>query len=234
MASAPTWLQFVMPPLLGAERRAVPARPHARLIVGCPARLPLRRLHRRAIPQWNLVRPRVIRHAILPCSSSSARSAAGHRHAGDDDLTQGEDYVVFAEAGPAAADDLPHYGIRNAMLPQATALALILGRWFGAVLEIIFAIGIGRCSSRASRAPILPRAGDVFIIIIAIGVATLILDLAYPLLDPRSSTRFMTINLMARNLPPAPRANRNGGGWRSSATCAATSPCSSGCFCFSG
>ena len=71
--------------------------------------------------------------------------------------TQGEDYVVFAEAkGLQHRTIFLHYGMRNALLPQATALALVLGQLVsGAVLvEIVFGYpGIGTCSFRRSGAP---------------------------------------------------------------------------------
>ena len=82
-----------------------------------------------------------------------------------------------------------NYGIRNAMLPQATALALVLGQLVsGAVLvEIVFGYpGIGTLLFQAIRgSDYFLVQGIVFILIISIGLATLILDLVYPLIDPR-------------------------------------------------
>ena len=81
------------------------------------------------------------------------------------------------------------YGIRNAMLPQVTALALSLGQLVsGAVLvEIVFGYpGIGTLLFQGIQgADFFLVQGIVFIVIVAIGLATLILDLVYPLLDPR-------------------------------------------------
>jgi peptide/nickel transport system permease protein len=75
------------------------------------------------------------------------------------------------------------------VLPQATALALILGQLVsGAVLvEIIFGYpGIGTLLFQGIKgSDFFLVQGIVFILIIAIGLATLILDLIYPLLDPR-------------------------------------------------
>ena len=75
------------------------------------------------------------------------------------------------------------------MLPQATALALVLGQLVsGAVLvEIVFGYpGIGTLLFQAIRgSDYFLVQGIVFILIISIGLATLILDLVYPLLDPR-------------------------------------------------
>jgi peptide/nickel transport system permease protein len=75
------------------------------------------------------------------------------------------------------------------MLPQATALALALGQIVaGAVLvEVIFAYpGIGSVLFNAIRqADWFLIQGMVFAVIVTIALATLILDLVYPLLDPR-------------------------------------------------
>ena len=79
------------------------------------------------------------------------------------------------------------------MLPQATALALVLGQLVsGAVLvEIVFGYpGIGTLLFQAIRgSDYFLVQGIVFILIISIGLATLILDLVYPLLDPRIAYR---------------------------------------------
>ena len=62
----------------------------------------------------------------------------------------------------------------------------------GAVLvEVVFSYpGIGTCSIRRSAASdFYVVQGIVFILIVSIGLATLILDLIYPLLDPRITYR---------------------------------------------
>ena len=193
---APTWLQFVMPPLL-----ALSAVPFFLLglmlvyIVGFTLQwLPLYGGYTAgAIPRWNLTFILdVIRHAILPSLAIILGSIGGWALGMRAMMvtTQGEDYVVFAEAkGLLPRTIFVNYGIRNAMLPQATALALILGQLVsGAVLvEIIFGYpGIGTLLFQGIKgSDFFLVQGIVFIIIIAIGVATLVLDLAYPLLDPR-------------------------------------------------
>jgi peptide/nickel transport system permease protein len=106
--------------------------------------------------------------------------------------TQGEDYLIFAEAkGLRGRTVFLRYAIRNALLPQLTALALALGNIVsGAVLvEVIFQYpGVGTLLYQSIRASdFYMIQGVVFIIIVAIGLATLILDLIYPLLDPRIS-----------------------------------------------
>ena len=83
--------------------------------------------------------------------------------------------------------------MRNAILPQTTALALALGQILsGAVLvEVIFAYpGIGTVLFHAIREnDHFLIQGIVFSVIVALGVATLLLDVLYPWLDPRITYR---------------------------------------------
>jgi len=104
--------------------------------------------------------------------------------------TQGEDYMVFAEAkGLKGATLFLRYAVRNALLPQATGLALALGHILsGAVLvEVVFSFpGIGTTLFHAIREnDYFLIQGIIIGIIASLGIATLILDLIYPLLDPR-------------------------------------------------
>ena len=108
--------------------------------------------------------------------------------------TQGEDYVTFAEAkGLKSCTVFMRYCVRNAILPQTTALALALGQILsGAVLvEVIFAYpGIGTVLFHAIREnDHFLIQGIVFSVIVALGVATLLLDVLYPWLDPRITYR---------------------------------------------
>jgi peptide/nickel transport system permease protein len=88
-------------------------------------------------------------HALLPALSiilvSTGGWALGMR--GMMVTTMGEDYVTFAEAkGLRSSTIFLRYCVRNAILPQTTALALALGQILsGAVLvEVIFGYpGIG-------------------------------------------------------------------------------------------
>lgn len=108
--------------------------------------------------------------------------------------TQGEDFVVFAEAmGIKNWALFFGYMIRNALLPQITALAIAIGHVVsGAVLvEVIFGYpGIGTVLYQGIRGTdyYLVQA-IVFLVIVAIGVTTFILDIIYPLLDPRITYR---------------------------------------------
>jgi peptide/nickel transport system permease protein len=106
--------------------------------------------------------------------------------------THGEDYLLFAQSkGLRGATVFWRYAIRNALLPQLTALALALGNVVsGAVLvEVIFQYpGVGSLLYQSIRSSdFYMIQGVVFMIIVAIGLATLLLDLIYPWLDPRIS-----------------------------------------------
>jgi peptide/nickel transport system permease protein len=193
---APRWLQFLMPPLL-----ALNAIPFFLLglvlvyVVGFSLQLlPFYGGYTAgAFPRWDFAFAfDVIKHAILPSLAIILGSLGGWALGMRAMMvtTQGEDYVVFAEAkGLRDRTVFLNYGIRNAMLPQATALALILGQLVsGAVLvEIIFGYpGIGTLLFEGIKgSDFFLVQGIVFILIVAIGLATLVLDLIYPLLDPR-------------------------------------------------
>jgi len=103
---------------------------------------------------------------------------------------EGEDYVTLAEAkGLPNSRIFLWYAMRNALLPQTTALALSLGTILsGALLvEIIFGYpGIGSVLFAAITGfDYFVIYGVVFFIVLTIALVTLILDLIYPLLDPR-------------------------------------------------
>lgn len=101
-----------------------------------------------------------------------------------------EDYITFAEAkGLHDREIFFRYALRNALLPQTTALALSLGFIVsGAVLvEVVFGYpGVGTVLYRAIQTfDYFVIYGVVMILILAIGLTTLIMDLLYPFLDPR-------------------------------------------------
>jgi peptide/nickel transport system permease protein len=138
----------------------------------------------------------LIRHAILPALSIVLVATGGWALSmrGMMVTTQGEDYVTFAEAkGLRSPTIFLRYCVRNALLPQVTGLALALGQIVsGAVLvEVIFGYpGIGTVLFQAIREnDHFLIQGIVFTVIIALGLATLLLDALYPLLDPRISYR---------------------------------------------
>ena len=101
-----------------------------------------------------------------------------------------EDFVTFARLkGVSEPRIMTHYVARNAMLPQVTILALRLGTIFNGALitEILFGFpGVGTLIySSAVQADYNLMLGTISFSVIAVATATLIVDLAYPLLDPR-------------------------------------------------
>jgi peptide/nickel transport system permease protein len=101
-----------------------------------------------------------------------------------------EPYVRFARLkGTSDLTRMLRYVFRNAMLPQVTALALSIGVIFnGALLtEIIFSYpGIGLVMRQAANSgDYNVLYGAITISIIAVATSALVIDLAYPLLDPR-------------------------------------------------
>jgi peptide/nickel transport system permease protein len=134
----------------------------------------------------------MLQHAVLPALSIILVSIGGWA------LTmramvvtiQGEDFITFADAkGLKASTIFIRYAIRNTMLPQATAFALALGQIVagGVLVEVVFGYpGIGLVLFSAIRqADWFLIQGAVFCIVVTIGLATLLLDLVYPKLDPR-------------------------------------------------
>ena len=134
----------------------------------------------------------VLRHALLPAISIGLSSigvwALSMR--GMMVTIQGEDYMSFADArGLTKQRMFLHYGLRNAMLPQITMLALALGQVVtGAILvEIVFSYpGLGNLLLQAVRgSDYFLIYGIVMVLVLTISFATLLLDMIYPLLDPR-------------------------------------------------
>ena len=104
--------------------------------------------------------------------------------------TKEEPYVQFARLkGVPNWSRMTRYVFRNALLPQVTALILSLGTIFnGALLtEMIFSYpGVGllmRTAAGAGDYNLLY--GSITLSIIAVATAAFILDLIYPLFDPR-------------------------------------------------
>ncbi|MEM3941645.1 MAG: ABC transporter permease, partial [Candidatus Bathyarchaeia archaeon] len=84
---------------------------------------------------------------------------------------------------------LRKYMLKNIMMPQITALSLNLGGIFGGALltEMLFNYpGLGQLLYQAVNAGDYPLVlGIVSLSIIGVAVAAYILDLIYPLMDPR-------------------------------------------------
>jgi peptide/nickel transport system permease protein len=104
--------------------------------------------------------------------------------------TLGEDYIALAEMkGLKERRIFTWYGMRNGLLPLVTALALRLGYIVaGAILvEVIFSYpGIGYKLYQAVQSKdYFMVQGIVLVLIFAIALMMLIMDLIYPLIDPR-------------------------------------------------
>jgi peptide/nickel transport system permease protein len=134
----------------------------------------------------------VLSHGVLPLISIILTSMGGWA-LGMRGLMIGvnnEDYFLLAQAkGLSPARVFYRYGIRNAILPALTAFALGLGGLIGGsiLVEWIFAYpGTGYTLYRAIQEQdytVIQTITNMMIIITASGV--LLLDLLYPLIDPR-------------------------------------------------
>jgi peptide/nickel transport system permease protein len=105
-----------------------------------------------------------------------------------------EEFVNYARL--RGVDDrriMVHYVARNALLPQITFLALQLGLIFsGAIItEVLFSYpGLGTLIYQAvTQGDYNLMMGTITLSILAVATATLLVDLAYPLLDPRVRLR---------------------------------------------
>jgi peptide/nickel transport system permease protein len=101
-----------------------------------------------------------------------------------------EDYVVYAELGGVSRTQiLGSYVMRNALVPQVTGLAIVLGSIFnGAIItEVVFGYpGLGRLLvSGVERGDYSLVLGVTTVSIITVSAAVFLIDLIYPLLDPR-------------------------------------------------
>jgi peptide/nickel transport system permease protein len=146
------------------------------------------------IPDWSspdFIKD-VIWHMILP-ALSIVLSAVGFWALGMRAMmvtVQHDDFVQFADAkGLKSRTVFFRYAGRNALLPQVTALGLTIGHILsGALLvEIVFSYpGIGGVLYHSIRAyDYFAIEGIVFGVIVSITLATLVLDLIYPKIDPR-------------------------------------------------
>lgn len=136
----------------------------------------------------------IAKHSILPALSIILATMGGWAIGmrGMMITVQGEDYMTFAEAKGLKNWRLFYkYAVRNALLPQMTGLALAFsGIVSGAVLvELVFGFpGIGSLLARSiQQLDYFTIYGIVFILIVAIGIAMFVMDMIYPLLDPRIS-----------------------------------------------
>lgn len=148
---------------------------------------------RSVTPGWNWAfTASVIQHGFLPASAivlvSMGFWALGMRAMMI--TTDGEDYMILARAkGLRPRRIFWMYGVRNAVLPQVTALALSIGSLAGGsiIVEYIFTYpGMGYLLYQGIvNNDYSLIQGIVFILICSVATAVLIIDLLYPFIDPR-------------------------------------------------
>ncbi len=138
----------------------------------------------------------VVRHSILPLVSIVLTSMGGWALGmrGLMISVNNEDYFILAQAkGLSPSRIFFRYGVRNAILPAITALALGLSGLIGGsmLVEFIFAYpGTGYTLYQAiitQDYSVMQTITNLMIMITATSV--FILDLAYPLIDPRITYR---------------------------------------------
>ncbi len=146
---------------------------------------------KRMTVSWDFV-VSVARHAFLPAASLvvggmgvwfiQMKSLAS--------TVVAEDYVTFARAAGLSKGKLVfQYTIRNAMLPQITGLALALGQLLSGalVVEYVFSYpGVGMLLYQAiTQGDYNLTMGITMLSILVIATGVLMIDLMYPLFDPR-------------------------------------------------
>ncbi len=132
------------------------------------------------------------RHAILPALSIILTSVGGFALTmrGLMVNTIGEDYMLLADAkGLPKWRILWWYSVRNAIPPQVTHLAIALGYVVsGAILvEIVFSYpGLGyQLYQSIVNSDYTVIQAIALVLAVSVGLCVLIIDLIYPLLDPR-------------------------------------------------
>jgi peptide/nickel transport system permease protein len=140
---------------------------------------------------WNFISDAIL-HSILPALSiivvSMGFVALGMR--GMMITVANEDYLVLAKIkGLNSSWIFWRYAVRNSILPQVTALALSLGSIVAGatIVETIFNYpGMGHLMYEAIRSQDYSLIGGIgFLMIATTAIAVFVLDLTYPLIDPR-------------------------------------------------
>lgn len=137
----------------------------------------------------------VIKHGILPAFSIIVVSFCGWIISMRALVISilGEDYLTFAEAkGLQKSRIFNRYIMRNALLPQVTALGITLGFTVNGslIIESIYVYpGIGRLFANAlALLDYNTIYGCVLLSMVMVLTANLILEFTYPLIDPRVET----------------------------------------------
>jgi len=145
------------------------------------------------VPNWSLsFFLDVVRHQILPALSLTLGFVGGWvlSMRGMGVTIQGEDYVNFAEhKGLPGVPIFRDYYLRNALLPQVTGLALALGGliFSGLIVGGLYGLpGLGTILNQAIQAnDFMVIYGIVLFITITVATLMVVVELLYPLLDPR-------------------------------------------------
>ncbi len=149
------------------------------------------------LPGWNL--PFIgsaIDHSFLPALTIVATSMAGWMLQMRNMMitTIGEDYVLAAQAkGLSPRRVIFTYAARNAILPNLAGFALSLGFVVSGalVMEIVFSYpGVGLTLYNAVTSDDFPLMQGVFLVLsLAVLAASLLSDVVYLAVDPRTRTR---------------------------------------------
>lgn len=131
-------------------------------------------------------------HMVLPCATLAIAYLGEYALIMRSSLldTMREDYLVLARAkGLRDTQVRDRHAVRNALLPVATLAAINFGFVLsGAIaVETVFSWpGLGLATAEAIRGPDFPMLQGLFLFFSASVIAfNLMIDLAYPLLDPR-------------------------------------------------
>jgi peptide/nickel transport system permease protein len=145
------------------------------------------------VPGWNWGFIRSVgRHGILPAMAITLPSIGGWAIGMRSMMitTEGDDYVLLAEAkGLSPWKILMRYRLRNAILPQLTGFALSIGGLVGGATLVENVFGYPGAGSELygaiSRLDYPVIQAFCFIILFNTALAALVVDLLYPLIDPR-------------------------------------------------
>mgnify|MGYP000694253946 CR=1 FL=1 len=136
----------------------------------------------------------VIHHAMLPCISLILVSMGGWSLGMRAMMVtvEGDDYMTFGEAkGLKGARLFFQYALRNALLPQVTGLAVQLGGIVSGstLVEVYFQYpGLGsQLGGAIASFDYYMISGIVFLLVAGIALATFLVDMLYPFIDPRIS-----------------------------------------------
>jgi peptide/nickel transport system permease protein len=140
---------------------------------------------------WEFIKS-VIWHTFLPAMSIIIVSLAGWILSTRSLIVSilGEDYLMYAEAkGLRPWDIMTRYALRNALLPQTMGLALTLGFMMSGqlLIEMLFVYpGIGELMMRSIQVfDFNSMMGIIILSIFSVMTASLIVELALPVIDPR-------------------------------------------------